>query len=49
MEIYKNAICEINENYIETKPMINGYQNSSCTYCSYKSICKFNAINKVEK
>jgi ATP-dependent helicase/DNAse subunit B len=42
IEICKNAISEINHNYIKPKPIKHGYMRSSCSYCPYNSICKFN-------
>ena len=32
----------MNNNFIEPKPIRDSYYHSSCTYCAYKSICKFN-------
>ena len=37
LKISENAVKEMKEGYIEPKPL-----GEACTYCKFKSICKFN-------
>ncbi len=42
IDLSKNAIKEITENYIQPKPIKTDSRFSSCSFCAFKTICKFN-------